>query len=44
MSLRGSHVSLDGDVLSVQTKTQIAEQTLKKTDNQEFIFQAATEM
>jgi len=44
MSLRGSHVSLEWDVLSVQTKTQIAEQTLKKTDNQEFIFQAATEM
>ncbi len=44
MSLRGSHVSLEWDILSVQTKTQIAEQTLKKTENQEFMFQAATEM
>ena len=40
MTLKGSSYYLDGDILSISTKTSIAKNTLNKTENRDILFLA----
>ena len=40
MSLRGSDISLDGDILRINAKTSVSQNTLRNVENQVFLLQA----